>query len=102
MPVNHGGKPFIVNSEGERSANASSFSPLFSVECTPFGSSVCKLGGDDEAAVHAYDFGAFIIPHETVAAAFGALLNLWGVWEGRFSAHLLFLLLFVFGVEGMV
>jgi len=101
MPVNHCGKPFVVNGERERSANTSPFGPLFSVERTPLRPSICKPGGDDKTATHTYDFGALIVPHESVAAAFWALLNLWGVWEGRFSAHLLFLLLFFFGVEGM-
>jgi len=101
MPVNHGGKPFVVNGEGERSANTSPFGPLFSVERTPLRPSICKLGGDDKTATHTHDFGALIVSYESVATAFWALLNLCGLWEGRFSAHLLFLLLFIFGEEGI-
>ncbi len=79
MPVNHGGKPFVVDGERERSADTGSFCPLFSVERTPLWSSVGEFGGDDEPAVHAHDFGALVVSHESGAPALWALLNLCGL-----------------------
>jgi len=79
MPVNHSGKPFVVDGERQGSANTGSFLSLFSGERTPLWSSIREFGSDDEPAAHAHDFGALVVPHKSVAPALWTLLNLCGL-----------------------
>jgi len=65
-----------MNAVGKGSADTGSLSPLFIVKRPPFRPSIREFGGNDKPAIHAHDFGAFIISHESRAPAFWALLNL--------------------------
>ena len=52
-----------MNCVSQWGAHAGSFGSLFVVEGAPFWSSVGEFGGYYYAAVHAYDFGGFVVAH---------------------------------------